>query len=145
LKKKIITRPCGGLFIWDFQTDMISHTVKNFLKKSLSILLLFVFGLTGVIYSSPKGKIIKNAEWGDFSNIVQIDNNFDLVPTLRVQIDITGSLKSKQPDYQFDFYALAGTQNSAGIFSDLAFTIWQKNFPLFFDVFQLLFPFHHFW
>jgi hypothetical protein len=118
--------------------------VTNSLKQHIAIFLLLAFGLTGIIYPYFGGNV-KGTVQSDFSTVAPIDYNVDLDHGLIIQVGNQLINKTNLSDFQFEFSTLPSDQVAFGLFKDLAFRTWLKNDLIFFDVFQLLYPFHHFW
>ena len=114
------------------------------LKQHISIFLLLAFGLTGIVYPYFGGNLKRTVQ-SDFSTVAPIDYNVDLDHCLKIHVDNQLINKTNLSDFQFEFSNLSSVQEAFGLFIDLAFLTWLKNDLIFFDVFQLLYPFHHFW
>ncbi|RPA68842.1 hypothetical protein EF405_09820 [Cyclobacteriaceae bacterium YHN15] len=114
------------------------------MKQHIAIFLLLAFGLTGIVYPYFGGNV-KGTVQSDFSTVTPIDYNVDLDHGLIIQVGNQLINKTNLSDFQFEFSALPSAKVTFGLFKDLAFRTWLKNDLIFFDVFQLLYPFHHFW
>ena len=120
------------------------QAVSNSLKHHLAVLLLLAYVLAGIIHPSQVENV-KHSGQADFLEVAQIDSKSNFDYSLAIQFDNLVLTKSKQFDYQFEFTSLFAARVAAGLFFDLAFTSWLKKFHVFFYVFQILYPFHHFW
>jgi hypothetical protein len=118
--------------------------VTNSLKQQIAIFLLLAFGLTGIVYPYFGGNVKRTVQ-SDFFTVAPIDNNVDLDHCLKIHVDNQLINKTNLSDFQVEFSNLSSVQEAFGLFIDLAFLSWLKNDLIFFDVFQLLYPFHHFW
>lgn len=118
--------------------------MTDFLKQHIAILLLWTFGQTGIMYPYF-GENVKDTGNSDFPTVDFIDYKLNLEHCLKTHVCSQLINKTKLPDFKIDFLALTSAMVAFGLFIDLTFRTWLENDFIFFDVIQLLYPFHHFW